>query len=480
MASLNKKNTFNEKTPGGAVAVRTPNKEMELRRSVMSYLLWESEFYEDGESIASRIEKLIPQVDARKVADIAVEAREQMKLRHIPLFIVRIMAKTPSHKHLVAETLARVIQRPDELTEFLAIYWKGEENKTKKSPLSAQVKKGLAAAFGKFNEYSLAKYSRDGAIKLRDVLFLCHAKPKDATTKFTKIERKDGNEYELNPHEDLYKRLIDGNLATPDTWEVELSAGSVDKKDSWTRMLSENKLGGLALLRNLRNMEEANVDHSLIRKAIINMDSSRVLPFRFIAASQHAPRFEPELDIALINLLKNSPKLPGKTVLVVDISGSMGARLSGKSTMSRMDAAIALSIILEGLCEDIAIYATAGNDWRRIHATGFVPRRSGMALKDAICSMNKTLGMGGIFLTQVCRFIAEKESNIDRLIVITDEADCSASDKDKPSLADPIGKNNYLINVASYKNGVGYGKWNHVDGFSESVVQFIAAMENNQ
>ena len=179
-------------------------------------------------------------------------------------------------------------------------------------------------------------------------------------------------------------------------------------------------------------------------------------------------------------LLKNSPKLPGKTVLVVDISGSMGARLSGKSTMSRMDAAIALSIILEGLCEDIAIYATAGNDWRRIHATGFVPRRSGMALKDAICSMNETLGMGGIFLTQVCRFIAEKESNIDRLIVITDEADCSASDKDKPSLADPIGKNNYLINVASYKNGVGYGKWNHVDGFSESVVQFIAAMENNQ
>ncbi len=66
---------------------------------------------------------------------------------------------------LVAETLARVIQRADELAEFVAIYWKDG-----RVPLSAQVKKGLAAAFPKFDEYALAKYDRGGPVKLRDVL----------------------------------------------------------------------------------------------------------------------------------------------------------------------------------------------------------------------------------------------------------------------------------------------------------------------
>ena len=67
----------------------------------------------------------------------------------------------------MAETLTRVIQRADELTEFVAIYW--SEGKL---PLSAQVKKGLAAAFRKFDAYALAKYNRENPVKLRDVLFL--------------------------------------------------------------------------------------------------------------------------------------------------------------------------------------------------------------------------------------------------------------------------------------------------------------------
>jgi len=33
------------------------------------------------------------------------------------------------------------------------------------------------------------------------------------------------------------------------------------------------------------------------------------------------------------------------------------------------------------------------------------------------------------------------------------------------------------INVASYKNGVGYGKWTHIDGWSESVIEYIRALE---
>ena len=125
---------------GAPAAVLTP--EQALRRSVLSCMLWESEFYEDGVQIAGRIHELVPRVDAEKVAALAIEARERMKLRHAPLLLVREMARHATHRQLVGETLARVIQRADELAEFVAIYWSGG-----RQPLSAQVKKGLASAF---------------------------------------------------------------------------------------------------------------------------------------------------------------------------------------------------------------------------------------------------------------------------------------------------------------------------------------------
>ncbi len=62
--------------------------EQALRRSVLSCMLWEREFYEDGVLIAGRIHELVPRVDAEKVAALAVEARERMKLRHAPLLLV--------------------------------------------------------------------------------------------------------------------------------------------------------------------------------------------------------------------------------------------------------------------------------------------------------------------------------------------------------------------------------------------------------
>ena len=32
--------------------------------------------------------------------------------------------------------------------------------------------------------------------------------------------------------------------------------------------------------------------------------------------------------------------------------------------------------------------------------------------------------------------------------------------------------------MASYKNGVGYGKWTHIDGWSEAVIEYIRALEH--
>src|SRR6201996_2690469 len=203
------------RTHEGAPAIAiTP--ELALRSSVLACMLWENEFYENGVAIAGRIRELVPKVAAEKVAALAVEARTAMKLRHAPLLLVREMARHATHRALVAETLVRVIQRADELAEFVAIYWAEG-----RSPLSGQAKKGLAAAFPKFDEYALAKYDRAGVVRLRDVLFLCHAKPRDAE------------------QAGMWKRLIEGTLLTPNTWEVELSAGRTSKRESWERLLSE-------------------------------------------------------------------------------------------------------------------------------------------------------------------------------------------------------------------------------------------------
>ena len=90
-----------------------------MRRSVLACLLWEKQFYEDGVEIAGRIAELVPKVAAEKVASLAVEAREKMKLRHAPLLLVREMARHATHRKYVAETLERVIQRADELAEFV-------------------------------------------------------------------------------------------------------------------------------------------------------------------------------------------------------------------------------------------------------------------------------------------------------------------------------------------------------------------------
>ena len=146
MARLNLLNLNHGARTHEGAAARDISPELELRRSVLACLLWECQFYEDGVEIAGRIAELVPKVAAEQVAALALEAREKMKLRHAPLLLVREMARHATHRPLVAETLALVIQRADELAEFVAIYWKDG-----RVPLSAQVKKGLGAAFPKFD-----------------------------------------------------------------------------------------------------------------------------------------------------------------------------------------------------------------------------------------------------------------------------------------------------------------------------------------
>jgi 60 kDa SS-A/Ro ribonucleoprotein len=426
--------------------------ELELRRAVLSCFLWENEFYESGVSIHDRIVGLTKSVPADVVAELAVEARIKGNLRHVPLLLVRELAHNLSmgqtirpylsqNPSLVSETLYRVINRVDEMAEFLALYWEGgDRRKNPGKALPKQVQKGLAKAFTKFSPYQLAKYNRDGAVKLKDVLFLAHPKPKD------------------DKQATAFQKLADGTLESPDTWEVALSGGA-DKKETWERLIREKKLGALATLRNLRNMIGAGVESTLIRQQLADMDTDRVLPFRFIIAARYAPAYEDSLEQAMFKNLADAKKLPGKTVLLLDVSPSMAAQLSGKSELSRRDAGAALAMLLREICEVGNLFAFSSE----VYA---IPPRRGFALRDAFaaCPSNGTL------LGKAIQVVDKQVPDYDRLIVLSDE-------ESQDTVGQPRGKA-YMVNVASTKNGVGYqGNWTHIDGFSESIVDYIREVE---
>lgn len=407
-----------------------------LRRSVMSCLLWEGEFYESGTTISKRISSLISLVAPEEAMAIADEARNKMNVRHVPLLIAREMARLPKHKAFVAETLKKIIRRPDEMTEFLALYWKDG-----RQPLSSQVKKGLASVFGSFDEYQMAKYNRrKDSVSFRDLMFLVHPKP-------------EGNE-----KEDLFRRLAADELQTPDTWETALSRGD-DKKATWTRLLLEGKLGDLALLRNLRNMLSVGVDIGIIKSALKKIHSEKILPFRFISAVACAPELKSELEEAMLSSLAEFKKLKGLTAMMVDVSGSMFSYLSTGSAMSRMDAANALAIMIREICENAYIFTFSDR-------LASIPQNiRGFELISAIGASQKN---SGTYLGLAVKTVNDME-NYDRIIVITDEQS-----------ADPIPSpktRGYMINLASCEYGIGYGPWIHIDGWSSAVVQYISEYE---
>lgn len=440
MAKLNVwKRMFPVRTHEGAVAQRVDVK-TELRRTVLTCLLWEDTFYEKGNDIAKRITELVAQSKPEDVAALAREARDQMQLRHVPLFLTRELARRKGAGPLVAETLEHVIQRADELGEFVALYWM-----EMKQPLAAGVKRGLARAFSKFDAYQLAKYNsnRVGVVTLRDVLFLCHAKPKDAE------------------QEAVWKKLVENTLESPDTWEVALSAGK-DKRENFERLLREGKLGGMAVLRNLRLMIASGVDPKLIRERL-EKGVARALPFRFVTAARYAPKFEDALEDAMLKGIAELAKLPGSTGLVVDVSGSMDGQLARKSEATRMDAAAGLAILLREKAESFCL-ATFSD------ACVELPPRRGFALRDAIVGSQ---AHSGTYLKRALSQLHEKPEwrELDRLIVITDE-------QSHDGILAGWTPKAYVVNVAPYKHGVSYGNgWTHVDGWSERVVDYIAAVE---
>jgi 60 kDa SS-A/Ro ribonucleoprotein len=122
---------------------------------------------------------------------------------------------------------------------------------------------------------------------------------------------------------------------------------------------------------------------ALVLGALREIGTARVLPFRFIAAARHAPQWEEALEQAMLKSVASAEKLPGKTIVLADVSGSMTAPLSRRSEMQRTDAASGLAVLLREIGEKVAVFSFSDNLVE-------VPARRGFALRDAIDASQPT------------------------------------------------------------------------------------------
>ena len=448
-----------------------------LQRSAINCLLWEDTFYEDGESIADRIKKYMKQVTPEQARSVLKEAKVNNKLRHMPLFLLVNMAK---NGYLTAEDVANTITRVDDMSELLSLYWstdwKDSTGNTVKNKhtVPKSIVKGIQKALPKFDEYQLAKYRGDRYdVSLKTVIKMTHPKPENAEM------------------EALWGRAINGNLATPDTWEVGLTNchTPAEKKEFWTRMLTEktekgfNKLGALALIRNLRNMQSVNVDEDNIRSALGSASMSKILPFQLVTAARYTPQLEDVLETKLLESIDSMEKLEGDTVVLLDTSGSMRSPLSGKGETTCQDVAASMGAIIRGVCNKSIIY-TFQEDIQVVPSG-----RKGFALIDCV----RRAPSGGTSVIDCTNDAVRlyKESHNGkypaRVIVVTDEqtnSDGTGRSWRRGTTVKldnlPSNCNGYIINVGTYENGVGYNNscnYVHINGWSENVLKYISAYE---
>ena len=357
----------------------TISPELELYTSVVTASL-SNTFYEKQDDRLKRIITLIGKVDPEFVAKLAVYTREQMYLRSIPLVLVTELSKVHRGNSLVKNTVNRVIQRADEITELLAYYQLANSRSGEKrlNKLSKQIQKGVAEAFNRFDEYQFAKYNRQTEVTLKDALFLTHPKASS------------------EEQQELFNKITTDSLAVPYTWEVELSrlgqtqfVSEAARKEAvaekWEELILSNKLGYMALLRNLRNILQAKVSPAAIEIVASRLGNpaevrrSKQLPFRFLAAYRELESLKENYVSTMMNALEEAIKssaeniagfdLSTRVLLAADVSGSMFSAVGGKSKIRCYDIGLVLSMIMASRSQNVCT-GIFGDRWKEVNMSG--------------------------------------------------------------------------------------------------------------
>jgi hypothetical protein len=444
--------------PHEAGANQALSAEQTLERLVSCCLLGEDQFYLNGQSVQTAIAEVAKQVKPEFVVSLAVKARLELGLRHVPLLLLTLTLDTDAGRNAIRKQAAPILRTPKDAMDLLALYWRAG-----KRPVPHVFKQLFRQRFAVWSDYQIQKYGTLSArvsVRLRDVLRLCHADPRNF---YSNALADDRNAITV-AREALFKSLTDDTIRAPDTWESALSAAGPDgdKRAIWERLLAERKLGALALVRNLRNMEAAGVTPALVIAAMETVKAGDVWPWQALAAAREAPTYTHALDALMLRSAGSLPRLPGHTGVLVDVSGSMDHGLSTKGTMKRMDAGAGLAVVLNEVCEASTI-ASFSESVVLVSSIAIGKRGAGLA-SDIVRSQPH----GRTYLAQAVETFLRCHPIIDRLVILTDE---QAQDHftSPPNL--PV----YVVNLASTERGMNMQqKVTRINGWSGNVIRWLA------
>ncbi|MEJ3750750.1 TROVE domain-containing protein [Actinomycetes bacterium KLBMP 9797] len=400
-----------------------------------------------------------------------------------------------------------VLQRADEPGELLA-YWMGRHGRAIPKP----VKRGVADAIGRlYTERALLKYdTASHGFRFADVLDLVHpspATPQQGALFAHALDRRHNRpvapDAEALPTiafnatlrqlgaEDPARHLLDPDALRRAgmTWEDVLSlAGSkVDKARLWEALIPS--MGYMALLRNLRNLDEAGVSDQVAATVAAKLADpaevarSRQLPMRFLSAHRAAPslRWAYPLEQALGHCLANILALPGRTLVLVDTSTSMDASFSKDGTLMRWDAAVVFGVALAGRCAaaDVVSFSSTARHWGDVHGahTKVFPLQAGESLLRAVDRWRS----GGWFLgggTATAAALRKHFAGHDRVVVVTDEQ--AGVDPVEVAKSVPAQVPMYTWNLAGYERGhapSGTGNRHTFGGLTDQAFRMIPLVE---
>lgn len=462
MAKFNSPTTIKTTNKSGHVAYGMGDKE-KLVTQVLTSFINEAKFYGDNTAEMQETIQRVIKSDPQFVANLAVFARREFNMRSVAHVLATYLAHEVGGKPFARETIKGVSLRGDDITEIMSFYIA-----TFGKPIPNALKKGINDVLHGMDEYSLAKYKGDGkAVKMRDLLCLCRPTPKDDAQAV------------------LWKRCLEAELVTPETWEAQLSAHG-NNKETWEKLIDSGKVGYMALLRNLNNIIKANPAN--IEKVYMTIENqehvrkSKQLPFRFLSAYKAVSgiggsRVFDALENAVDASIDNLPKLPGSTVIAVDASGSMGRRISAKSEVTCVEIGMLLGMIVNRICENSVFY-TFDNKIEKYP----VSSRSGIL---HTVTHNARAG-GATFMHLPFQKMIDEHVRADRVIVISDnQCNGGRGNRTIQSIADEyrrITDNNIWVHAIDLQ---GYGtqqfrgaRTNVIAGWSEKVLQFIQLAEN--
>lgn len=340
-------------------------------------------------------------------------------------------------KGLNRQVIRNVLQRADEPGELLA-YWTSRYGRRIPKP----IKRGVADAVKRlYTEYSLLRYDTSSkGWRFADVIEMVRPAPQDVKQEQLfryAIERRQKRDNPIpesltmirNNAELRAEGVSEAWLSTDVlrnagmTWEDTLSAAGskLSKKDLWSALIPT--MGYMALIRNLRNIDEAGVPDESIEFALDKIadadqvKKSRQFPFRFYSAYNAAPsqRWGYSLDKALTASMSNLPEFKGRTLILVDTSASMtGSRYSENSSVRYVDTAalFGVALALRNPGADLRGFATGEFDHQ--------VRKGGSVLKEMERFSRRIgeVGHGTDIQGAVTRSLARK--SYDRIVILTD------------------------------------------------------------